>query len=302
MANQHPVSARVAVQDRPVGAPQRARYPTVRRIDFRFGEDNAYGRYFVNDDIVFSHFVAGLSAAFPPGEESFIRSVRRFDDRLTDPALKKRVAGFIGQESTHGQQHRHLNEKLVEMGYWMKWWDSKQFKEREIRFEQRIGGRIHLAMTAAAEHYTAVLARRVLSSEEIQAIPGDPEVWHLLNWHALEELEHKSVAFDVYRAVGGSERTRIVVMAAMVGATIPIVTLSLAMSLSLDSVARRHPVRLLREAHALYRGPLLRRVVPELAQYLRPGFHPDDIDTTDLLERWRQELFGAEGALVDHLK
>jgi uncharacterized protein len=280
----------------------RSSYPKTRRIHFRFGQDRGYGKYFINDDIVFSHFVAGLSGAFPQGEEAFIRSVRRLADRITDPVLKKRVTGFIGQESTHGQEHRRLNEKLVEMGYPIRWWDSESLKEKRIRLEKRLGGRTHLAMTAAAEHYTAVLAERVLSSPEIQAIPGDAEVWNLLNWHALEELEHKSVAFDVYRAVGGSERTRIAVMAVLIAITIPLTSTLLAISVARDPIARRQPRRLAREAYALYRGPFFKGFIPKLAKYTRPGFHPDDIDTTALLEQWREELFGAEGVLVDHLK
>ncbi|MEB3031998.1 metal-dependent hydrolase [[Mycobacterium] nativiensis] len=277
------------------------KYPAVRRIRFRFMDDTS-GKYFVDDDIVFSHFVAGLSGAFPPGEESFIRSVRRYADTVTDPVLKKRVAGFIGQESAHGLQHRRLNDKLIELGYPVRWWDSAAAKDRLTRSERRLGAQVHLAMTAAAEHYTAVLAERVLSSDELQAIPGDAEVWNLLNWHALEELEHKSVAFDVYREMVGSEWTRILVMAFMFSATLPVTAVTLAYSLSRDSRARRQPLRLIREAYALARGPIFRGLGRDLVKYARPGFHPDDIDTSALLDRWQQQLFGVDGALVDHLK
>ncbi|MDR3660431.1 MAG: metal-dependent hydrolase [Mycobacterium sp.] len=283
------------------GRTARAPYPRTRRIRFRFTEE-ATQKYFVAGDTVYSHFVAGLSGAFPPGEEGFIRSVRRFADRIADPGLKQRVAGFIGQESMHGQEHRHLNEKLVKMGYPIGWWDSKRLKARQIRLEDRLPARVHLAMTAAAEHYTAVLAERVLSSDEIQSIPAEPEVWHLLNWHALEELEHKSVAFDVYRAVGGTERTRIAVMAAMCALILPLTLVSLGVSIGSDPVARRRPDRLVREAYELFTGPVFKGLWPDLAVYLRPGFHPDDVDTNALALRWRDALFGADGALVDHLK
>jgi predicted metal-dependent hydrolase len=277
-------------------------YPKTRRMRFRFDDDGAVNRYFVDGDIVYSHFVAGLSAGFPPGEEGFIRSVRRFADRITDPELKKRVAGFIGQESMHGQEHRRLNEKLVELGYEIEWLDRKALKERQIRLEQRLPRKVHLALTAAAEHYTAVLAERTLATPEVQAIPGDPEVWHLLNWHAMEELEHKSVAFDVYRAVGGTERMRIAVMAVLYALTIPFTLTSLTIGLARDPVARRQPRRLIREARALFSGPLFAGLSADLAKYMRPGFHPDDIDNRALLEHWQDELFGTEGALVDHLK
>jgi predicted metal-dependent hydrolase len=148
-------------------------YPKTRRMRFRFGDDGAVNKYFVDGDIVYSHFVAGLSAGFPADEESFIRSVRRFADRITDPALKKRVAGFIGQESMHGQEHHRLNETLVGRAYQIEWLDRKALKERQIRLEQRLPREVHLAMTAAAEHYTAVLAERTLGTPEVQAIPGD---------------------------------------------------------------------------------------------------------------------------------
>ncbi|MGW4354595.1 metal-dependent hydrolase [Nocardia sp. NPDC004582] len=276
-------------------------YPRARRIKFRFDRASS-DKYFVENDMVYSHFVAGMSGGFPAGEESFIRSVRRVAGRVTDPVLKKRVTGFVGQEAMHGLEHRKLNEKLVELGYPIAWLDSEQATARMLWIEERVPAEVHLAMTAAAEHYTAVLARRVLASDEIQAIPGDPEVWNLLNWHALEELEHKSVAFDVFRAVGGTERTRIGVMLAMYSLTLPLTYLSLALAVGRDPVARRRPARVAREAYRLFTGPVFRGLMPELGEYLRPGFHPDDIDTTALLSHWQRELFGDDGRLVDHLK
>lgn len=279
-------------------------YPEVRRIRFRFGDPQPMKRHFVEGDIVLSHLTALLSAIFPPGEEGFIRSVRRFADRITDPVLKKRVAGFIGQESVHGQEHRRLNEQLVAKGYplvrlFMFDHDSRRHN-LIVRVENRLPGYLHLAMTAAAEHYTATLAQRMLS-DEMQAIPGDPEVRHLLNWHAIEELEHKSVAFDVYRAVGGPEWIRIGVMAVIYALTIPVVTAGVMLSILTDPAGWR-PIKVLHQTVGVFRGPLLAGVMADLRKYLRPGFHPDDIDTGELLERWRHELFGADGTLVDHLK
>ncbi|PJE13531.1 MAG: metal-dependent hydrolase, partial [Mycobacterium sp.] len=59
-----------------------SRYPRTRRIRFPFGEGS---KYFFDDDIIFSHLWANLSGSFPPGEELFIRSVRRFADEIADP-------------------------------------------------------------------------------------------------------------------------------------------------------------------------------------------------------------------------
>jgi uncharacterized protein len=280
-------------------------YPKVRRIRFRFGDPQPMNHYFVEGDIAFSHFVAVLSAAFPPGEESFIRAVRRFADRVSDPVLKKRMAAFIGQESVHGQEHRRLNEKLIEMGYpFVRLFTFGRDSRRErlmLRIENRANAYVHLAATAAAEHYTATLAERTLSSDEIQALAEEPEVRSLFNWHALEELEHKSVAFDVYRAVGGPEWLRIGVMAIMYGLTIPVVTVGVLLSIATDPRGWR-PIKVARQTRGIFRGPLVKGLMADLRVYMKRGFHPDDVDTGGLAERWRQELFGAEGALVGHLK
>jgi predicted metal-dependent hydrolase len=280
-------------------------YPKVRRMKFRFGQPEPIGRHLVADDIALSHLVALLSGAFPPGEESFIRSVRRFSDRITDPTLKKRVAGFIGQESVHGQEHRHLNEKLIEKGYpmvrFLNFGPNTLRQKLFVRAEKFLPAYVHLAMTAAAEHYTATLGHRVLMTDEIQAIQGEPECWHLLNWHAFEEMEHKSVAFDVYRAVGGPEWIRIAVMRFMYVFTIPFVTVAVGVSILTDPSGWR-PIKVARGTWGIFRGPILSGFMAEIRPYMRKGFHPDDIDTTAALELWAEQLFGVEGALLDRVK
>ncbi|MEV0246662.1 metal-dependent hydrolase [Nocardia sp. NPDC050712] len=280
----------------------RVTYPKARRIRFSFGEPQPMSKYYAGGDMVFSHFIAGLSAAFPPGEESFIRSVVRVAGQVGDPQLKRRATGFTAQEATHGREHRKLNAKLLALGYPVGWIDSPAVQDRAKQLEQLMPAHLHLAATAAAEHYTTVLAVRVLTKPEIQAIAVDPEVRNLLNWHALEEVEHKSVAFDVYRAVGGGETMRILTMAGLLALTVPLTAGGLAAALALDEYARRHPLLVARQARTLFTGPIFQGIGRELARYLRPGFHPDDHDTTELLARWQRELFGDDGQLVDHLR
>ncbi len=40
------------------------------------------------------------------------------------------------------------------------------------------------------------------------------------------------------------------------------------------------------------------RLVPAYLAYYRPGFHPDDRDTSALLAHWREQLFGQPGTLT----
>jgi predicted metal-dependent hydrolase len=183
--------------------------PVVRARRIRFSyPTGSLQRHFVGGDLVMSHVVAHLSARFPEGEDFFVRSVRRFADQITDPELTSRVQGFIGQEVTHGREHRALNERLQQMGYPTGWVDRMTHRDFK-RFERLMSPLTCLAVTAAFEHYTAVLAEMLLSEERAQAILGSTEVRSMLLWHAIEESEHRSVAFDVYRSVGGSETRRI---------------------------------------------------------------------------------------------
>ena len=270
-----------------------------RRIRFSYPTDSLQ-RHFVDGDLVMSHVVAHLSGLFPEGEEFFVRSVRCFADQITDPELMSRVQGFIGQEVSHGREHRALNERLQQMGYPTRRIDRITHRDFK-RFERLLSPLTCLAITAAFEHYTAVLAEMLLSDERAQAILGATEVRSMLLWHAIEESEHRSVAFDVYHSVGGTETRRIWTMRIIELTFTASVVLFSTLSL-LGDRATYHPVRLFRSLAALRNSPLLTRaVVRRIRAYTKPGFHPDDTDNTALLEHWTAELFGEQGALVDHL-
>ena len=129
-----------------------------------------------------------------------------------------------------------------------------------------------------------------------------PEVRDLFLWHALEEAEHKAVAFDVYRAVGGTERMRRITMNITTVGFLTEVVIQTTLSLLGDrNTYRWH--RLRPSLGRLRRSPILRRSVwRRLREFNRPGFHPDDHDTTELVTRWREELFGTEGSLNARLR
>lgn len=271
----------------------------VRRIRFDYPADSLR-KHYVQGDLVMSHVVAVLSATFPPGEDFFVRSVRRYADRVTDPVLAEQVRGFIGQEVTHGREHRELNRRLQEMGYpthrvarFVKWALDDATK--------RAPAILCLSYTAALEHYTATIASALLSKPEAQRLLGDTEVRNILLWHALEETEHKAVAFDVFRAAGGSERVRRLGFAIQSVGLIGLLVVATFLSLMCDRAAY-HPLRLARSLLALRHSPFLQRdVIDRLRDYRRTGFHPDDHDDTQLLAEWSARLFGEHGSLADHL-
>jgi uncharacterized protein len=271
-----------------------------RRMDFEESMRDV-PRHFARDgDLISGHVIAALSSVFPDGEDYFVRSVRHFRDQVSDPALKRQVAGFIGQEAVHGREHRVFNDRLAELGY-----PTKHY-EKFTRFGLRIRGRVapakaNLAATAALEHFTATLAEVVLTSEEIRDLMGAEPVRDLFVWHALEESEHKAVAFDVYRAVGGGERLRVWTMNFFRYGFVLGMGLAVVLSLLGDGATYRKG-NLRQSWRRLKTSPIVDpKLWAQLRDYNRPDFHPDDSDTTALVETWRAELFGANGTLNDKL-
>lgn len=267
-----------------------------RRIRFEYPPERL-PRHYVSGDLVMSHIISVLSALFPEGEDFFVRSVRNYSAQITDPELKAQVAGFIGQEVTHGREHRHFNERLREMGYPTRSIDRRV--KRGLALFHRYGPKsTQLAVTAALEHYTATLAEVLLRSEEAQSLLDVDEVRAMLEWHALEENEHKSVAFDVYETVCGQYLRRIWVMRFVTVSFLFSSVANTVISLAMDR-ASYNPFRLFPSLWRLRANPwLTREVRRQIRDYNRPGFHPDDHDTTALVEEWKVRLFGDEGALA----
>ena len=269
----------------------------VRPMDFeRYVAD--LPKYFAADgDIVMSHVLSVLSSTFPEGEKFFVRSVAAVRDRITDPELLADVDGFIGQEQMHGREHLVLNDRLADHGYPTRGIDAYVRGLYWVR-ERMQSKKVNLAFTAALEHYTATLAELLLTDDEARKAVGQPGARDILTWHALEESEHKAVAFDVYKAVGGGEIMRIFVMVLTDLLFIFETGVMGLISMAKDRDVRRHPVKFAKSFARLPKSPFVSmRALRILAQYHRPGFHPNDRDTTQLIAEWRQALFGREGQL-----
>jgi predicted metal-dependent hydrolase len=283
-----------------VRRPTPRREVRTRRIPFAFPAADI-DRHFADGDLLMSHLIALGSAVFPEGEDFFVRSVRNYRDAITDPELRKQVQGFIGQEAMHGRAHRTFNERLGALGYPARLLD-RATKHGLGLAERVLPKPVQLAITAALEHYTATLAEVLLSSPQLQDQLAADEVRALFLWHALEESEHKAVAFDVFQAVSGNDRIRIGVMRAVSIDLLVGTSLALAASLLLDPAAR-DPRRLRHSWTSLKRSPFARReVLDRLRDYNRRDFHPDDYDHRALIEEWRGRLLGDGGPLAGRVQ
>ncbi|MBT5387190.1 MAG: metal-dependent hydrolase [Porticoccaceae bacterium] len=148
-----------------------------------------------------------MSITFPLGEQFFINSVRHYRDRISDPKLQEEMRQFYSQEAVHLREHQRYNEMLcAQRGYDLEALEGP-LRRRMSWVKKNVPAREQLAGTAAVEHLTAVLAEKALGEDNLFA-KAHPAMAKLWKWHAVEEMEHKSVAFDVYRAIGGTEKMR----------------------------------------------------------------------------------------------
>jgi hypothetical protein len=161
-------------------------------------------------------FFDNLSTFFPAGERFFVVSVKAHRDVVTDPRLQRDVKAFCAQEGCHRREHARYNRMLARHGRPTE--KLEQGVEKLLARVSKIAPkRWQLAATCALEHFTALLARAVLTDDRVLegAHPAMADLWR---WHALEEDEHRAVAFDVYLAAGGNtvERGAVMLLATVV--------------------------------------------------------------------------------------
>jgi len=135
-----------------------------------------------------------LSTTFPRGETYFVESVRNFREG-TPPKLAQEIKAFTTQEAIHSREHDAFNKRAEDAGY--------DLSKLEARVAYRLGLTKHrppivsLAATMALEHFTAILAHQLLANPKHleSADQGAADLWR---WHAVEEIEHKGVAYDTW--------------------------------------------------------------------------------------------------------
>ncbi len=271
----------------------RASHPvTPRKVRFPFDPDEV-PRHWLADNAVLTQISNGVSLLFPAGERFFVRSVKRYFDRVEDPTLREQIRGFFGQEGKHAREHERHAEMLEAQGY-----ELREFLddfERTLRWlEERFPDSFALAGTAAAEHYTAIMAADAFSDGAFIEF-AHPVMRDLLLWHAAEEIEHKAVAFDVLAQQEPGYALR---MFGMVMATVILAywwQRATRMLLAQDGLTLRDAWRELKRIRAQTkdRGIVRHVFLRGLREYARRDFHPWDNDNMDLVEGFLREFTAA---------
>lgn len=258
-------------------------------------------RYMLDNNAFASGFIAVLSGFFPPGERFFVESVRHYRTQITDPKLQAEVSGFIGQEALHGREHERLNALFTDMG--IKVSAADYAVKVGLSVLERCSPEQQLACTIFMEHFTAILGESLLLHSGFRA-KCEPEGLKLWSWHAFEELEHKSVAFDVYTQVSNSHWHKFLAGPLVVATLLPALLVSFVQILAKDDQFKlKHIGAHIRGANLLFgRQGLFKRVPRRMPDFFKKDFHPKQDDTTALEAIWRQHLFGEQGMLSAEYK
>ena len=263
---------------------------SIKARNMSFKIEQALATDWADNDAFLTAIFNAMSISFPSGEKNFIDSVRVYQGRIEDPKLRSEVKGFFKQEGIHSREHRKYNQLLCQQrGYDLEKLEGVYLNRIEAsKNDPKITNRVMLASTVAVEHFTASFGESFLQGKLVKNVEGP--LGDLWRWHSLEELEHKSVAFDVYGQIGGDNKMRTTVM-----------RLSM-MTLFWDVM--KVAIKILRHDQQLWKWKtaksmatflfskqgFIRIHVPAYKAFFRDDFHPWDIDNRPLLEHWQEKL------------
>jgi uncharacterized protein len=252
-----------------------------RRMHFAYEKS---ADYWAADNAVFTRFMEALSMLFPEGERFFVESVRHYRDAIVDPTLEKQVVAFAAQEGMHAAEHHKYNLRAA--GPLTDRFEAIAGHLRHPFARRVLSPMNRLAITVALEHFTAIMADELLRNPAYSDLM-DPEHAKIWLWHAVEETEHKAVAFDVYRAVGGGYVRRAVVMQ-ITTFLFAVASVRLLAGLLAKDGKRPAPGSFGKFLDLAFGSPgFFRKVFPSWLDYFRPGFHPWQRDNSDLIANWK---------------
>lgn len=176
-----------------------------RRV--RFGIHHSIPKNWNDDCPIKTYIFNAITMLAPAFERLAITSVLPYKDKISNTTLNEQVKGFIGQESSHGSEFIRMQSVLKSQGY-----DPRQVEKTNVKrflaISNRLSADMHLSFTLAAEHVTAVISDLILTDSQWLA-KAHPQVAALWRWHAIEEIDHKAVVFDLYQSLGLGYWTRI---------------------------------------------------------------------------------------------
>lgn len=265
--------------------------PAIVARGFRAATDTLTERHWVRNDPYATAFFNALSAVFPHGETFMIRSLIPWVERVPE-SLRVDVEAFIEQEAGHSREHVAMNKALIGAGYDIAPLDRKI--RGFVAFFEDASDIMKLTATMCIEHFTAIIAAELLENRyHLDGVHDD--ILELWLWHAIEEVEHKGVAYDVWNHAtkDWSPARRYALRSFFMLA----VTTSFFINRTLGQIEllRQDGYRFLASLKGVLRagfgkGGIGRNVLRPWAAFFRPGYHPWDKDDRLLLAQGEANL------------
>jgi predicted metal-dependent hydrolase len=259
---------------------------TITPRDRRFGRGDKTARWWFGGDPYATAFHNALSVTFPKGEAFFIESVKAHREGVP-PKLAAEIKAFVMQEVMHTREHVAFNRRVVDAGY------DVSLLERHVEEALALTkGRpeiLNLAVTMALEHYTAILAQTMLKYPDYWAA-ADAESVAMWKWHAIEEIEHKGVAYDTWlhatRDWSRWKRWKVKsIMMLLVSYRFWTKRWAGSMELLRQDGITGWTARLGLLKHLFVSPGLIRRALPAWLAFFLPGFHPWNHDDRALIAK-----------------
>jgi len=263
--------------------------------DRRFCRKEKPGRWWLDDDPVATACFNALSVAFPRGEVFFIEWVKAHRDGAP-PKLEAEIQAFIKQEINHTREHVAFNKAALEAGY--------DLSRIEARLEMLLSNAkdrppiANLAASMALEHFTVIMAHELLKDPARHMGETRGEAAELWLWHAIEEIEHKAVAYDTWlhatRTWSRWKRWKVKSLLMMIVSRNFIVHRIRDMFDLLEQdglTGWKWKFRVF--AYILWKPGMLTKVFPAWFAFFLPGFHPWKIDDRALIRKYDSEFTDA---------
>lgn len=264
---------------------------TITVRDQRFGRESKPGRWWLNNDPVATAWHNALSATFPRGEAFFIEAVKAHREGA-GPKLEAEIRAFVKQEINHTREHIAFNRAAVEAGYDLDFIDQRVAANLELTKDRP--AILNLAVTMALEHYTAMMAQEFLANPKHFA-GAEPETAAMWRWHAIEEIEHKGVAYDTWlHATKDWTRYRRWKLKSIMMLIVTVNFLRHRWHDTLELLAQDGLTGWKMKAklawYLLGTPGVLRRIAPAWFSYFLPGFHPWNHDDRALIGKHDSEF------------
>lgn len=278
----------------------------IRNLKF-FVKHSPKMHYWMGDSAGLTYAMLALSAMFPAGERFFIQSVRKSRQNPKakyDLDLQQQITNFIAQEAIHTREHINFNKyfpinetRIAEL-------EQKTDEAIQLlsQFVSGLLGKLGISkqesdlfLTAALEHCTATISAQFLQSPKFNQLIQDPETLQFWVWHAIEEMEHKNVAFDLLERVSNDSKKYYVLR--VIAYMFSLSGLSLCYGYCLiNMLIKDNKVNYINALNDVYQYSLspskgiLFASFKDILAFLKPDFHPNQVDHEELVALWKNKI------------